>query len=79
MVEVNTAGLRKDVHEMYPTLDLLEAFRAAGVSCTIGSDAHSSRDIAANFDDACALMQQAGYDCLTAPTADGDRIRISLA
>ena len=34
MVEVNTAGLRKDAHEMYPALEMLRSFRDAGVECT---------------------------------------------
>lgn len=78
MIEVNTAGLRKDVHEMYPALEMLRSFRDAGVECTIGSDAHAPKDIAANFDDAVGLMRQAGYRKLTVPTPDGDRRHIVI-
>lgn len=79
MVEVNTAGLRKDVGEMYPSLELLKAFRAENVACTVGSDAHCPGDVAAHFDEACALMLQAGYEFAMAPTQDKDRISIALA
>lgn len=78
MVEMNTAGLRKAVGEMYPASGLLRAFRAAGVECTVGSDAHAPHDIAANVFDAYDLMRQAGYDEVTVPMRDGDRRRIAL-
>lgn len=78
MVEVNTAGLRKDAHEMYPALEMLRSFRDAGVECTIGSDAHVPKDVAANFDDAVGLMRQAGYGKLTVPMPDGDRRHIAI-
>ena len=78
MVEVNTAGLRKDAHEMYPALEMLRSFRDAGGECTIGRDAHAPQDVAANFDDAVGLMRQAGYGKLTVPMPDGDRRHIAI-
>lgn len=78
MVEVNTAGLRKDAHEMYPSLELLRSFRDAGVECAIGSDAHGPADIAANYVDAVELMRQAGYAAVTVPTPGGDRRHIMI-
>ena len=60
-VEVNTGGLRKPVGEMYPHLDLLRAYRAAGVPVTFGSDAHAPGEVAADLSSACALMRDAGY------------------
>jgi histidinol-phosphatase (PHP family) len=61
-VEVNTAGLRKPVGEIYPHPDLLAALHAAGVSVTFGSDAHAPGEVAADFASACELMRRAGYD-----------------
>lgn len=78
MVEVNTAGLRKDVHEAYPALELLREFCAAGVDCTVGSDAHAPRDVAHGIHEAYALMAQAGYRRLTVPRSDGGRRYIAL-
>lgn len=61
-VEVNTAGLRKPIGEIYPHPDLLRACRAAGVSATLGADAHTPRDVAADLEAATGLLQAAGYD-----------------
>lgn len=71
IVEVNTSGLRCPVHEVYPGPSLLEAFHDAGVPCTIGSDAHSPRDVGFGFDEARAAMARAGYDRFCVPLRDG--------
>ena len=60
-VEVNTAGLRKPVGEIYPHPDLLRAYQLAGVPVTLGSDAHAPTEVAANLPAACALLRTAGY------------------
>ncbi len=60
-VEINTAGLRKPVGEMYPHPELLHAFKAAGVPVTLGSDAHAPNEVAADFASACELLQRVGY------------------
>lgn len=73
MIEVNTAGLRKDVGEAYPALEMLRSFRDAGIDCTIGSDAHAPQDVGSGFNEAVSLMQRAGYARVTVPTPDGDR------
>ena len=78
MIEVNTSGQRKDVGEAYPSLAVLRQFFAAGVECTVGSDAHAPADIAAGVEDAYALMRAAGYRYVTVPTRDGDRRHIRL-
>lgn len=78
MVEVNTAGLRKEVHELYPSLQLLRMFREAGVECTVGCDAHCPGEIGRDVDKAYAWMKQAGYEYVTVPTVDGSRRQIRL-
>lgn len=78
MIEVNTAGLRNDAHEMYPALEMLRSFYDAGVECTIGSDAHAPQDVTANLYDAVALMSRAGYRFVTVPTPDGDRRHVTI-
>lgn len=60
-VEVNTAGLRKPVGEIYPHPDLLRACREAGVQTTVGSDAHAPHEVAADLASAGELMQRVGY------------------
>ncbi len=59
--EINTAGLRKPVHEIYPALDFLKLARAAGVPLVINSDAHMPAQVGMDFDPARALAQEAGY------------------
>ena len=61
-VEVNTAGLRKPVGEIYPHPDLLRACHAAGVPVTLGSDAHAPNEVAADLAAATELMRGVGYD-----------------
>jgi histidinol-phosphatase (PHP family) len=60
-VEVNTAGLRKPVGEIYPHPDLLRACRGAGVPVTLGSDAHAPGEVAADFTSGCDLLRSVGY------------------
>jgi histidinol-phosphatase (PHP family) len=60
-VEVNTAGLRKIVAEIYPHPELLRACRVAGVPTTLGSDAHAPGEVASAFGDGTDLMRAVGY------------------
>ncbi len=60
-IEINTAGLRKPVKEMYPSLDCLKIYREAGIPLTFGSDAHAPEEVAKDFDKALALAQAAGF------------------
>jgi histidinol-phosphatase (PHP family) len=64
-VEVNTAGLRKPVAEMYPHPDLLRACHIAGVQTTLGSDAHAPNEVAADLASATDLMRSVGYTAFT--------------
>ncbi len=59
-IEINTAGLRKDVKEIYPSLDILKVYVAEGVPVTFGSDAHVPFDVGADFDKARDLALAAG-------------------
>jgi histidinol-phosphatase (PHP family) len=65
-IEVNTAGLRKPVGELYPHLDLLTACRKAGVPATLGSDAHAPEEVAADFPLAIDHLRAAGYERIVA-------------
>jgi len=60
-VEINTAGLRKPVNEMYPSLKALEIYCQEGVLLTFGSDAHNPKEVRADFDKALELARAAGY------------------
>lgn len=59
--EVSSAGLRRPVGEAYPSLLFLEAIRSAGASITTASDAHSPREVGADFDRLNAMAISAGF------------------
>jgi histidinol-phosphatase (PHP family) len=61
-VEVNTSGLGKPCAEIYPALGLLRACQRAGVSATLGSDAHQPDHVGFAFDQAVAHLRSGGYD-----------------
>lgn len=60
-VEVNTAGLRKPVGEIYPHVHFLRACAQAGVPVSVGADAHEPKDCGRDFDLARAVLLAAGY------------------
>lgn len=60
-VEINTAGLRKPVHEMYPSVDALMIYCREGVPLTFGSDAHAPKEVGEDFAEAFKLARAAGY------------------
>ncbi len=59
--EINTAGLRKEVRELYPAREFLEMAFAAQVPLLINSDAHHPNEVGANFDKAYSLAREVGY------------------
>lgn len=61
-IELNTAGLRKECKEIYPSRRILELARGAGVAITFGSDAHAPEEVGLNFREAIALARDVGYD-----------------
>lgn len=60
-IELNTAGLRKDCREIYPSRAILELAHAKGVAITFGSDAHAPEEQGADFAAAIALAQEVGF------------------
>lgn len=60
-IELNTAGLRKDCREIYPSPKIVQLARAHGVAITFGSDAHAPGEVGMNFKEAIELAQAAGY------------------
>jgi histidinol-phosphatase (PHP family) len=60
-MELNTAGLRKDCREIYPSRSIVELAARHGVPITFASDAHAPGEVGMNFDDAVALARAAGY------------------
>ena len=60
-IELNTAGLRKDCHEIYPSREILELAFQNGVPITFGSDAHAPGEVGMNFAEAVELARDVGY------------------
>lgn len=61
VLEVSTAGLRKDVREIYPSREMLEMAFSAGVPVVINSDAHVPTDVGVDFHQALDLVRSVGY------------------
>ena len=60
-IELNTAGLRKDCGEIYPSRQILELAFQKGVPITFGSDAHAPEEVGMNFAEAIQLARSVGY------------------
>lgn len=60
-IEINTAGLRKDCKEMYPSPQIVEMACELGVPLTFGSDSHAPGEVGMSFDAAIQLARQSGY------------------
>ena len=60
-IELNTAGLRKDCREIYPTPALLQIAFQKGVPITFGSDAHAPEEVGMDFPAAIQLARATGY------------------
>jgi histidinol-phosphatase (PHP family) len=65
-IEVSTAGLRKEVGEIYPARQFLkEAFRRK-IPVLISSDSHAPKEVGHEFQKALSLVKEIGYRELTA-------------
>ena len=61
VVDVNAAGLRKPIGEVYPARDFLEMFHRRGVPIILSSDAHAANEVAAGYDESLKLVHDVGY------------------
>ncbi len=61
VVDVNAAGLRKPIGEIYPSRDFLEMFHRRGVPIILSSDAHAADQVAAGYDKSLKLVHDVGY------------------
>lgn len=60
-IEINTAGLRKECREIYPSRDFLLLAFKTGLRLTFGSDAHAPEEVGLNFPEAVELARESGY------------------
>lgn len=61
VVDVNAAGLRKPIGEIYPARDFLEMFHRRDVPIILSSDAHSPEEVAAGYGESLKLVHDVGY------------------
>jgi histidinol-phosphatase (PHP family) len=61
VVDVNAAGLRKPIGEIYPARDFLEMFHRRGAPIILSSDAHSAGEVAAGYKKSLKLVHDVGY------------------
>lgn len=60
-IELNTAGLRKECREIYPSRELLQLAYEHLVPIAFGSDAHAPGEVGMNFAEAIQLAHAVGY------------------
>jgi len=60
-LDVNTAGWRKPVGELYPSPALLVRARELGIPAVLGSDAHAPEEVGHRFPEAVRALKEAGY------------------
>src|SRR5919107_1491175 len=61
VVDVNAAGLRKPVGEVYPSADFLRMFCERGGPIILSSDAHAPEQVAMGYDKSLKLIRDVGY------------------
>src|SRR5215210_212788 len=61
VVDVNAAGLRKPIGEIYPSRDFLRMLHRRGIPIILSSDAHAADQVAAGYDKSLKLVHDVGY------------------
>lgn len=61
VLELNTNGRNKTIGDFYPDRRFLKVFREEKVNVCVNSDAHMPSRVAQYFDEAYALLNEAGY------------------
>ena len=61
VLELNAAGLRKPIKEIYPSKQLLEVAYSLDIPVTFSSDAHAVDQIGFGYDLTTALAKEVGY------------------
>jgi histidinol-phosphatase (PHP family) len=63
-LEINTAGLRKPIGEIYPSPHILDMVFNKKIKITFGSDAHDPSEVRYAFDKAVDLVKSAGFSSI---------------
>jgi histidinol-phosphatase (PHP family) len=76
-LEINSAGLRKPIGEVYPSYEILSVAYELGIDICFGSDAHSIEQVGFGYDQALAMAKKAGYTkAVTFTNRDRELIKI---
>lgn len=67
LIEVSTAGWRKPVNELYPSIPFIKACIERGVDFTLGSDAHCPSEVGYRLNDAADILQSLGVSRVAYP------------
>ena len=77
VVDVNAAGLRKPVGEVYPSQKFLEMFFRRGVPLVLSSDAHTADQVALGYEKSVRMVREVGYTEVVT-FKDGERGTLQL-
>jgi len=61
-VELNTAGIRKPVKELYPSAEILEMILEEGIDITFSSDAHTPDQVGFMLKETVKKAKEMGFD-----------------
>jgi histidinol-phosphatase (PHP family) len=61
VIEINSAGLRKPVKEIYPAREIVDLIGAKDIAVTLGSDAHHPRELGTGLREASSMLINAGF------------------
>ena len=64
-LEVSSAGLRRPVGEIYPSMEILRMARHHDVGITMASDAHEPHEVGKDLGEVAKWARRAGYDEIT--------------
>ncbi|MFX1257539.1 MAG: histidinol-phosphatase HisJ [Promethearchaeota archaeon] len=64
VVEINTAGFRKEVREQYPSKDIIKNMYELDIPILLSSDAHEPNELAYEFKKVIQLLKDLGYNQL---------------
>lgn len=60
-IEINQAGLRKKIGELYPSENILQKIKMLNIDITFGSDAHSVEQVGYGYEDALVIAHKIGF------------------
>jgi len=61
IIEINSAGLRKPVGELYPQQEIIDLMASKQIAVTLGSDAHHPRQVGEGLQEVRGVLLNAGF------------------